>query len=180
MSELVVFTYKSDDKAGEVLQHLATLKQENVQKPLIGIEDAAVAVKGADGKVKIRQTLESATKGGGIATGGLWGVLIGFLFGGPLIGALIGAGVSWLLGRNIDIGIANDFIDEVSTELTPGDSALLLLVRDTPIDTLTDTLNAQGGRLYHTSLADEAASAFTQASESPHLQGALEQENRSG
>ena len=179
MSELVVFTYKNGDKAGEVLQHIVSLKQENVQKPLIGIEDAAVAVKESDGKVGIRQTLESTVKGGSVASGGLWGVLVGFLFGGPLIGALIGAGVSWLIGRRIDIGIANDFIEKVSDDLTPGDSALLLLVKDTPVDTLSETLNAQGGRLYHTSLSDETAAAFTQASESPDLRSALEGESRS-
>ena len=179
MSDLVVFTYKHDEKAAEVLQHIVALKQENVQKPLIGVEDAAVAVKSDDGRVKIRQTLETAAKGGSVATGGLWGVLIGFLFGGPLIGAMVGAGVSWILGRRIDIGIDNDFIERISSELTPGDSALLLLVKDTPVETLTETLNAQGGRLYHTSLSDEAAAAFTQASESPDVERALARESGS-
>jgi uncharacterized membrane protein len=169
MSELVVFTYQHPDRAAEVLQHVASLKREHVRKPLVTIEDAAVAVKGEDGQVRIRQTLESAMKAGTIATGGLWGVLIGFLFGGPLLGALVGAGVSWLMGRRIDIGIANDFIQEVSEELKPGRSALLLLVRDTPVDTLAEALNAQGGRLHHTTLSDEAAAAFTQAAEMPEI-----------
>jgi len=169
MSELVVFTYNHPDRAAEVLKHIASLKRENIQKPLVGIEDAAVAVKGDDGRVRIRQTLETATKMGGVATGSLWGVLVGFLFGGPLLGALVGAGISWLIGRKIDIGIDNDFIQQVSDDLKPGRSALLLLVRDTPIDTLAETLNAQGGRLHHTSLSDEAAAAFTQASSRPEI-----------
>ena len=96
-------------------------------------------------------------------------MLVGFLFGGPLLGALVGAGVSWLAGRKIDFGIANDFITEVSEDLRPGRSALLLLVKDTPIDTLAQTHNAQGGRLYHTTLTDEAAAAFTQAAEAPEI-----------
>ena len=174
MSELVVFTYSHPDRAAEVLKHIASLKREHIQKPLVGIEDAAVAVKGDDGQVRIRQTLESAMKAGTVATGSLWGVLVGFLFGGPLLGALVGAGISWLLGRKIDIGIANDFIKQVSDDLQPGRSALLLLVKDTPIDTLTETLNAQGGRLHHTTLSDEAAAAFTQASGMPEIQ-ALEE-----
>jgi len=174
MSELVVFTYNHPDRAAEVLKHIASLKREHIQKPLVGIEDAAVAVKGDDGQVRIRQTLETATKMGGIATGSLWGVLVGFLFGGPLLGALVGAGISWLIGRKIDIGIANDFIQQVSEDLQPGRSALLLLVKDTPIDTLAETLNAQGGRLHHTTLSDEAAAAFTQASGMPEIR-ALEE-----
>jgi uncharacterized membrane protein len=73
------------------------------------------------------------------------------------------------MGRKIDIGIANDFIQQVSDDLQPGRSALLLLVKDTPIDTLAETLNAQGGRLHHTTLSDEAAAAFTQAAEMPEI-----------
>ena len=169
MSELVVFTYQHPDRAAEVLQHVASLRREHIRKPLVTIEDAAVAVKGDDGHVRIRQTLESATKAGAVATGGLWGVLVGFLFGGPLLGALVGAGLSWLVGRRIDIGIDNDFIQQVSDELKPGRSALLLLVRDTPLDTLAETLNAQGGRLHHPTLSDEAAAAFTQAAEMPEI-----------
>ena len=176
MSDLVVFTYKHEDKASEVLQEITRLKQENVQKPLIGIEDAAVAVKRDDGKVKVRQTLETAALGSSVASGGLWGLLIGFLFGGPLLGALAGAAISGILGRKIDIGINNEFIKDVSEELAPGDSALFLLVKDTPVDTLVDTLNAQGGRLYHTSLSEDAAAAFTQASGHEDVRRALELE----
>jgi uncharacterized membrane protein len=169
MSELVVFTYQHPDRAAEVLQHVATLKREHIRKPLVTIEDAAVAVKGEDGQVRVRQTLEAAMKARTVATGSLWGVLVGFLFGGPLVGALVGAGVSWLAGRRIDIGIDNDFVQKVSEDLRPGRSALLLLVKDTPIDTLAEVLNAQGGQLFHTTLSDEAAADFTQAAEAPQI-----------
>ena len=169
MSELVVFTYQHPDRAAEVLQHVASLQREHIRKPLVTIEDAAVAVKGEDGHVRVRQTLETALKARTVATGSLWGVLVGFLFGGPLVGALVGAGVSWLAGRRIDIGIDNDFVQQVSEELKPGRSALLLLVKDTPIHTLAEVLNAQGGRLFHTTLSDEAAAAFTQAAEAPEI-----------
>lgn len=177
MSELVVFTYKHEERAGEVLARLSKLRREHVQKPLIGLEDAAVGVKSADGRVRIQQTMESAVKGGRIASGGLWGVLAGILFGGPLLGALAGLGVGALLGRRVDIGIDNAFIDEVSQSLAPGDSVLFLLVRDTPVETLAETLNAEGGRLFHTSLSDEAAQAFTQASEYEEVRRAFERES---
>ncbi len=178
MSELVVFSYKHPERAGEVLQEIATLKQENVRKPLIGIEDAAVAVRREDGKVKVRQTLETLMKGTQVTYGGLWGVLIGFLVGGPLLGALAGMGIGALLGRRLDIGIDNDFIDRVGAELTPGDSALFLLVRDTPVDELAAQLNTRGGRLFHTSLPDEVAAAFTQAADDAQVRRALEAEAR--
>jgi uncharacterized membrane protein len=179
MSELVVFSYEHPDRAGEVLQEIATLKRENVRKPLIGIEDAAVVVKREDGKLKIRQTLESAMKGTQVVTGGLWGVLIGFLLGGPLLGALAGLGLGAILGRRLDIGIDNDFIERLGNELSSGDSALFLLVKETPVETLVEELNTRGGRLFHTSLSDEAAAAFTQAAHDEQVARALEEEQRS-
>lgn len=177
MSELVVFTYEQEEKAGQALAAVATLKQENVQKALIGIEDAAVVVKDAKGKVRVRQTLESVVKGSNVVSGGLWGVLIGFLFGGPLFGALLGMGLSALFGRKIDIGIDNDFIKRIGDELAPGDSALFLLVNDTPVETVADALKEHGGKLYHTSFSKEAAAAFTKASEQDEIKEAVAEHN---
>lgn len=176
-SNLFVLTYDSEDKAAEVLQAVAGLKQENVQKPLIGIEDAAVVVKNADGKVRVRQTLESVAKGGNVATGGLWGLLIGFLFGGPLFGALLGMGLSALFGRSIDLGIDNTFIKNVGEKLTPGDSALFLLIHGTSVETIASALGPYGGTLYHTSLSPEAAEMITKAAQHEPLARAVAAEN---
>ena len=165
MSDLIVFTYNDENKAGEVLASVASLKQENVQKALIHIEDAAVVVKNGDGKVKVQQTLESVVKGGRVASGGLWGLLIGFLFGGPLLGALLGMGFSALFGRKIDIGIDNEFINGIGDDLAPGDSALFLLTNNTPVADIAAALNEHGGTLYHTSFSKETATAFSEAME---------------
>jgi len=164
MSKLIVYTYNTEEKAAEVLQAVASMTQEHVRKPLIGVEDAAVVVKNAKGKVKVRQTLETTVKGSNVASGGFWGLLIGFLFGGPIFGALLGMGMSGIFGRNIDLGIDNDFIKKVGDELAPGDSALFLLVGDTPVETIADALNAHGGNLYHTNISDEASEALEKAS----------------
>ncbi len=174
MSHLVVYTYNTEEKAGNVLQEVAKMKQDNVQKPLIGIEDAAVVVKNAKGKVKVRQTLESVVKTSNAFSGSFWGLLIGFLFGGPLIGALLGMALSRIFGRNIDIGIDNDFIKSVGDELAPGDSALFMLVNNTPVETVADALGQHGGNLYHTSLSDEAAEAFEKASQYEEIAEALD------
>ena len=165
MATLIVYTYNTEEKAAEALSTVAKMKQENVQRPLIALEDAAVVVKNAKGKVRVRQTLEAAIKGSNITGGGFWGLLIGFLFGGPLLGALLGMAMSALFGRKIDLGIDNEFIKSVGDELAPGDSALFLLVGDTPIETVADALNQFEGNLYHTSLSKEAAQALEQASD---------------
>ncbi|MEM6431499.1 MAG: DUF1269 domain-containing protein [Deinococcota bacterium] len=177
MSDLIVYTYDQEDKATDVLKHVASLKQDNVQKALVGIEDAAVVIKNAKGRVKVRQTLESAVKGNNIARGGLWGVLIGFLFGGPLFGALLGMSISGLLGHNIDIGIDNEFINGISNDLAPGDSALFLLVNNTPTETIAEALKGFNGKLYHTSLSEEAEAALTKAGDHGPIKEAIEAQN---
>ena len=175
MSDLVVFTYENEEKAAEVLAEIATLKQENVQKALIQIEDAAVAVKNADGKVKVKQTLEAMVKGGRIMSGGFWGLLFGLLFGGPLIGALLGIGIYSLFGRKIDIGIDNKFIDELSDQMEVGNSALFLLTNGTPVEDIANVLNKHGGTLLHTSFSQEASDILAQASEHEELKDAVEE-----
>ncbi len=173
MSDLIVYTYNNESKAAEVLTVIGAMKQEYVQKPLINIEDAVVVIKNAKGKVKVQQTLESVVKGHKITSGGLLGLLIGFLFGGPLLGGLLGMGVSAVLARKIDIGIDNNFIKGIAEELTPGDSALFLLVNNTPIETVANALKGHGGKLYHTSLSEEVAQAFAEAGEHEMLKEAL-------
>jgi uncharacterized membrane protein len=174
MSKLIVYTYNTEEKAAQVLRAVSEMKQENVQRPLIALEDAAVVVKNAKGKVRVRQTLESAAKGSNIASGGFWGLLIGFLFGGPLLGALLGMGLNALFGRSIDLGIENSFIKGIGDELAPGDSALFMLIGETPVETVAQALNQFGGNLYHTNLSKEAADILVQASQHEPIAEAIE------
>lgn len=175
MNDLIVFTYADVDKAEDVLKAVVKLNQEH----LIQIDDAAIVVKDEDDKVKIHQTLESAVKGGQVVSGGFWGLLIGFIFGGPLIGALLGMGLTALFGRQVDIGVDNNFIKDVGDELDPGNSALFLLIRETTMDKVTDELKQYGGTLYHTSLSKEAEEAFAKALEHEPLKQVLGEINDS-
>ncbi len=53
----------------------------------------------------------------------------------------------------------------IGNELAPGDSALFLLVGDTPVETVAEALNAHGGSLYHTNISDEASDVLEKASD---------------
>ena len=159
--DLVVFTYESEDAAASALGQIVTAKKDNTQIPLVAVTDAAVAHKNDKGKVKIRQTLESAVKGTSVAGGGLWGMLIGLLLGGPLLGALIGMGIRALGNTGLDLGIDNTFISTVSDALAPGQSALFLLTSNTDPADINRALGDHGGTLYHTSLSAEASAALT-------------------
>lgn len=170
MSQLIVFTYDNPEKAASVLQTVADLSKQN----LIEVEDAAVIVKNANGKVKVQQTLEALVKGSNVATGGFWGLLIGLIFGGPIFMALLGMGLSALFGRKLDVGIDNQFIKDVADDLKPGDSALFLLSEEITVDKVADALREHGGTLYHTSLSKEAEETLAKALEHPPIADAIE------
>lgn len=74
MSELIAIAYDDIFKAEEVRLTLFKLQREH----LIELEDAAVVIKTADGKVKLNQSINLAAAGA--ASGGFWGLLIGTLF----------------------------------------------------------------------------------------------------
>lgn len=170
MSQLIVFTYDNEEKAITVLQSVAELSKQH----LIEIQDAAVIVKDANGKVKLRQTLEAMVKSSNVASGGFWGLLIGLIFGGPIFMALLGMGLSALLGRKLDVGIDNQFIKNVGNDMKPGNSALFLLSNEITVDKVADALREHGGTLYHTSLSKEAEETLAKALEHPPIAEAIE------
>ena len=85
MSDLIAIAYDDEFKAEEVRLTLAKLQREH----LIEMEDAAVVVKNAEGKVKLKQAVDLTSAGA--VSGGFWGLLIGTLFLNPLLGTAVGA-----------------------------------------------------------------------------------------
>jgi uncharacterized membrane protein len=81
MSTLVVVAYDDPFKAEEVRLTLRKLQKDY----LIDLEDAVVAVKDDNGKVKLHQAINMT--GVGALSGGFWGALIGMIFMMPLLGA---------------------------------------------------------------------------------------------
>ena len=107
MSELIVIAFQTESKAEEVRQKLLAMQKEYlglrqkllaIQKEyLIELGDAVVAVKDADGRIKLNQLL--STPAIGAVSGALWGSLIGLLFLMPLAGAALGAASGAIGGR---------------------------------------------------------------------------------
>jgi len=85
MSTLVVVGYDEPFQADELLLKLRKLQREY----LLDLEDAAVAIKDQQGKVKLHQTVNLAAAGA--IRGGFWGSLIGLIFLNPLLGFAMGA-----------------------------------------------------------------------------------------
>jgi uncharacterized membrane protein len=149
MSDLIVVGYNDEHQAEEVRLKLLKLQHEY----LVDLEDAVVAVRDKDGKVKLHQ-IHNLTAAGAI-TGGFWGTLIGLLFLSPILGAAIGAGAGAVGGALSDIGINDDFMKELAGHLSPGSSALFVLVRKMTPDKVLPQLQGAGGRIIQTSLSNE-------------------------
>ena len=109
MSDLIVVGYDAIFKAEDVRLKLLKMQKEY----LVDLEDAVVAVKTEDGKVKLNQ-MYHLTASGAIG-GGFWGALIGLIFLNPILGAVVGAGAGAAAGALSDVGINDDFMPFSST-----------------------------------------------------------------
>jgi len=94
----------------------------------VSVEDAAIVVRTADGRLELHQTRELAAGEGAVA-GGSVGLVAGLLLGGPVGGALVGilAGGGWGLR---DTGIPDERLRQLGQELDPGRAVLCVLVAD--------------------------------------------------
>jgi uncharacterized membrane protein len=174
MSDLIVIAYETEEKGFEALNALERLQRLQ----LIRLVDAAVAVKDQRGRVKVKQTLEHNNTGTAAGWGGFWGLLIGLLFGGPIVGGIIGALLGVLIGRSQDIGIDNNFIQEVGDSLNPGNSALCMLVLEADEEQVLPELQKLGGTVAHaviqTSLSEESEKKLRQALEQDEVHAAAQ------
>ena len=149
MSSLVVIGYENEFKAEEVRLTLRKLQKEY----LIDLEDAVVAVKDAQGKVKLHQAI-NLTAAGAVG-GGFWGSLIGLIFLNPLLGAAIGAAAGATSGALADVGINDKFMKDLAAAMSPGSSALFVLVRKATPDKVLAELQGSGGKVLKTSLSHD-------------------------
>lgn len=148
MSTLIVIAYPDLHQAEEVRLKLRKLQRDY----LIDLEDAVVATKDAGGKLKLHQAVNLTVAG--MASGGLWGALIGLIFLNPLLGFAVGAGAGALSGKLADYCINDQFVKDLAATLTPGSSALFVLVRKATPDKVLSELEGTGGKLLKTSLSD--------------------------
>jgi uncharacterized membrane protein len=149
VSDLLVIEFPSEKKAEGVREMLLAMQQEY----LIGLGDAVVAVKDANGRVKLNQLFQPVARGA--VSGALWGSLIGLLFLNPLAGAALG-------GSLTDLGMNNDFMRDVARTLQSGNAALFLLIRKMTTDKVLAALHGAGGAVMRSSF-DETKEGALQA-----------------
>lgn len=157
MSTLIVIVYPDELQAEQVRLDFIKMQKEY----LVSLEDAVIAVKKPDGKVKLHQMYNLTL--GGAMSGGLWGTLIGLIFLNPLLGLVVGAGAGAVAGALSDVGINDDFMKQLASTLTPGSSALFVLVDSAITDKVRDALAGTGGKIIQTSLSTPDQEKLQQA-----------------
>lgn len=156
MANLFVLSFKDEQGADNSLQRVMELQKQE----LIKVDDAAVAVHHRDGKLKVHQA--NKLVGAGALGGAFWGLLFGLIFFVPIAGVALGAATGALMGKFSDYGIDDKFIKRVSSEVSPGSSALFLLVHDVQREKVIDALKPFGGELVESSLSPEQENELKQ------------------
>jgi uncharacterized membrane protein len=162
MSDLVFISFPNEEQAEAVRDKLLGLQKEY----LIELGDAVIAVKDANGRVKLNQLLN--TTAAGALSGAFWGTLVGFLFMVPLLGTAMGALSGALAGKFSDVGIDDSFMKNAAAALLPGQAGLFLLIRKMTTDKVLADLQGVGGVVLKTSL-DHTREAELQEALAGHL-----------
>ncbi|HEX7962091.1 MAG TPA: DUF1269 domain-containing protein [Terriglobales bacterium] len=168
MSTLVAIVFHDQATGFEMRAALAKMQQQY----LLEMEDAVVVTRDLQGKVKLHQAVSLTAAGA--TTGAFWGMLIGLLFLSPLLGAALGAGAGALSGKLTDIGVDDKMAKQLGEELTPGSSALIVLLRRVTADKVLDGLKqfAGRGRVFQSSLNKDDEASLREVLETPSAKAA--------
>jgi uncharacterized membrane protein len=157
MSQLIVIKFDDAEQAGQVRQAL----REQEKRGLIEMEDAEVVVRNADGKIERKSEVDRSVKIGA-AGGGLLGLLLGLVFF-PIGGLLLGAAAGALVGKSLGLGVDKKFVKDVADALTPGTSALFIIVREGNARALLGAIEPFQGTLLQTTLSTEDEESLRRA-----------------
>jgi len=153
-NHLLVIAFDSPLKSREAF--LAFQRLQNEQGILL--HDAVFLDKDEAGRSNVTETID-VKPAEGAARSGLWGALLGTLIAGPVgtvVGGAVSAGLGALSAKLIDIGIPDGTIKELEGALSPGVSALALLVSHVKDEALERELaRFAGARLIQSSLTPD-------------------------
>jgi uncharacterized membrane protein len=161
MSNLVAIAYPDEETARYAAGSLVQLQKEHS----IELDDLAVVIRHADGKVKLKQSFSPTASGA--AGGVLWGGLIGLLFLAPILGMAVGGAAGAAGGAATDLGVDDKFMKELGQKLQPGTAALFVLVRQATPEKVIPRIREYGGEVLQTSLSAEREQDLREALREP-------------
>jgi uncharacterized membrane protein len=162
-NRVIVAVFGTQNQAYDAAARMQRLDEDGIIK----VKRGAIATKDAKGNLTIPDSKH---------VGGAWGLLGGGLIGGLLgamlgpvgvaagaaasaaaaAGAAVGAVTVGSVGAVADLtefALNEDFIDEVTTQLYPGDTALIVEVDEGSTEPTDRVVSQYGGRIYRSELA---------------------------
>jgi uncharacterized membrane protein len=145
MSDLIVVAFDHFDDARSAMRALRAIEDQDQIK----FEDSAIVERAPDGKLHVKNELTGATETGA-AVGAFVGAFLMFFF--PVVGLVLGAAGGAAVGAMLKTGVEKSFVNEVKDKLSPGRSALFLVIKSGSADTLVAALEPFKGEVIQTNL----------------------------
>jgi uncharacterized membrane protein len=143
---LAAISFTDDLRAIEFMTAMTRLARDG----RLALRDAVFVVKDEDGKTHVRETRD--LQPGQTALGaGLWAGLFGLLLGGPvgmLVAGGIGAGAGAITAKVVDVGVTDEFVDQLREMVQPGTTTVALLGDEIDADAVLGELERFGGARY--------------------------------
>jgi uncharacterized membrane protein len=153
--QVFIASFDNESQAKQALHDFQAMDREGS----IDLIDAAVIVRGQDGKVKFEETADPSGKKWA-KRGAIAGGLVGLIFPPSIIvGAAVGGGAGGIWGKVRDKGFKDEDLKEIGTSLPPGSSAIIAVAEDRMIEQLEQGL-AGYERIAKHAVSAEAAAAI--------------------
>jgi uncharacterized membrane protein len=153
---------------------IAILKEidKKAKEAGVKLEDLVVVFKGPDNKPVIKQA-KDITTGKGARRGSFWGLVVGLIMGGPLLGVLGGLAIGAIYGKSIDRGLPDKFIKDLSSALNRGQSAVLVLIHPEDYDRSIAYLRTFDATIYEADMDADTEEAVLKMAEDDQVQKAI-------
>jgi uncharacterized membrane protein len=161
-SRLLVISFDDPLRAQEFLLATAGLQRRGE----LQLHDAVIVRREQDGTSHVTETSDVTPGQAGLGAG-VWGLLLGTLFGGPIAGLVVGAataGGGALYARLVDTGVKDATVAELRTAVPPGRTAVALLVSHVSVaDLQRELARFPNAALVDTDLPPAAVNAVQEA-----------------
>jgi uncharacterized membrane protein len=165
--EVFVAAFDNEKQAGEALKDFRAMDREGS----IDLIDAAVVVRGQDGKVSFQETADPSGKKWA-KRGAIAGGLVGLIFPPSIIvGAVVGGAGGGVWGKVRDKGFKDEDLKTVGDSLEPGTSAIIAIAEDRMIERLQRGLEGYRNIARHAVSAEAAAAIVAEVEEDPEDDG---------
>ena len=160
-NRVIVAVFPTQNQAYDAAAQMQRLNDDG----MITVKRGAIATKDAKGNLTIPDS-KHVGSAWGLLGGGLIGGLLGAMLGpvgvaagaaasAATAGAAVGAVTGGTVGAVADLsefGLNEDFIDDISTQLYPGDTALIVEVDEGSTEPTDRAISMYGGRIYSSEL----------------------------